>query len=219
MAETAKYPVHARACALFSGLVGMVVVSGICAEPTGYVSTEYGNVVQARSGCVHTPRWSKDLATEECDPSLVAKKEVAVAAVAPAPRAIERSISLKSDALFGFDDATLTEAGGRHLDEIVNEAGRQLQDQYIRITGYTDRIGPDSYNLTLSQRRAEAVKAYLVSKGVPQASISVDGRGSADPVVGCEGERGAALIECLAPNRRTEVNFSAVEIVEELPQQ
>jgi outer membrane protein OmpA-like peptidoglycan-associated protein len=54
-----------------------------------------------------------------------------------------------------------------------------------------------------------------MSRGVPESSIVSTGKGSSDPIVGCEGMRGAALIECLAPNRRTEIDFSAVEIIEE----
>jgi OOP family OmpA-OmpF porin len=64
----------------------------------------------------------------------------------------------------------------------------------------------------LSERRAAAVRDYLVSKGVAPGFIDTEGLGKADPVVDCAGKRGPALIDCLGPNRRTEIEFSAVEV-------
>jgi len=177
----------------------------------GYVSDSADSVVQTASGCLHTPYWTPEDATEECDPQFVAKvEEVAVAAVT-----VERPISLAADAHFGFDKAQLTEEGKARLDEVVSTLGRNLKEQRIEIIGYADRLGSPEYNLGLSERRAEAVRDYLMSRGVPESSIVSTGKGSSDPIVGCEGMRGAALIECLAPNRRTEIDFSAVEIIEE----
>lgn len=177
----------------------------------GYVSDSADSVVQTASGCLHTPYWTPEDATEECDPQFVAKvEEVAVAAVT-----VERPISLAADAHFGFDKAQLTDEGKARLDEVVSTLGRNLKEQRIEIIGYADRLGSPEYNLGLSERRAEAVRDYLMSRGVPESSIVSTGKGSSDPIVGCEGMRGAALIECLAPNRRTEIDFSAVEIIEE----
>ena len=117
--------------------------------------------------------------------------------------------------MFEFDSDELTADGTRLLDDLVGSlTAPGLEEQKLQITGYTDRIGEDDYNLELSQRRASAVRDYLVSRGVPPDYIEAGGQGSANPLVGCEGERGAALVECLAPNRRTEVEFSAMETVE-----
>jgi OOP family OmpA-OmpF porin len=78
--------------------------------------------------------------------------------------------------------------------------------------GYTDRIGPDAYNLALSQRRAQAVKDYLVSKGIEPNRIYTEGKGKANPVKQCpdpsakgEVRNRTQLIQCLQPNRRVEV--------------
>ena len=200
------------ALALAVALAGFGAVSTVAFAETGYVDSSAGSAVRTASGCLHTPRWKPEFATEECDPQFVAKVEevVAVAAVT-----VERPITLAADAHFAFDKAELTDEGKARLDEVVSTLGRNLKDQRIEILGYADRLGAAEYNLGLSERRAEAVKDYLSSKGVPESSIVTTGKGSADPIVGCEGMRGAALIDCLAPNRRTEIDFSAVEIVEE----
>ena len=81
----------------------------------------------------------------------------------------------------------------------------------MRITGYTDRIGPQAYNLKLSQRRADSVKAYLVGKGIAASRLSTTGKGEADPVVQCTDKNHAALIKCLEPNRRVDVEDITVQ--------
>ena len=73
------------------------------------------------------------------------------------------------------------------------------------IEGYTDRIGSDKYNLTLSQHRADSVKAYLIGKGIDGSRLSTIGKGKADPVVQCDNKNRAELIKCLEPNRRVEI--------------
>ncbi len=126
-------------------------------------------------------------------------------------------ITIEMDTTFGFDEAELTDRGKERLDQIVQRA-EQVGDARIEISGYTDHIGPPSYNRDLSQRRAEAVKDYLVSEGISEEMITARGYGEENPVVQCEGLSGDQLIECLAPNRRAEVEFAAVETEEVSPQ-
>lgn len=127
----------------------------------------------------------------------------------PAPAAAPMAITLSSDAMFGFDSATLTPEGKANLDGLLSRVQEASRIQNIMITGYTDRIGSDSYNLTLSQRRADAVRQYLAEHGVSPATMMVDGRGPADPVVQCDDKQRSRLIACLAPNRRVELKGSA----------
>lgn len=131
---------------------------------------------------------------------------------APAPQQEApqvKTLDLSTDMLFEFNSDRLRPDGTRLLDERVIAALTGAQRlQGIRLTGYADRLGSDSYNLDLSRRRAEAVKAYLVSQGVPVASIEASGRGEAEPVVECSERSRAALIGCLAPNRRVRVEIT-----------
>ncbi|MBE2894938.1 OmpA family protein, partial [Spirabiliibacterium falconis] len=76
----------------------------------------------------------------------------------------------------------------------------------VTVDGYTDRLGSESYNLKLSQRRADAVKAYMANLGFPAQNISTHGFGKADQVVACDGESGQALKDCLRPNRRVVIS-------------
>ena len=134
--------------------------------------------------------------------------EPAKPAPAPAPR-LER-YTLSATELFEFDKATLKPRQPK-LDEIADAMRRNPQIDNVRITGYTDRLGSDEYNMKLSQRRADAVKDYLVGKGVESRRLQAVGRGKANPVVQCGDKDRAALIRCLEPNRRVEVEQITIE--------
>ncbi|MET4617233.1 OOP family OmpA-OmpF porin [Stenotrophomonas sp. 2619] len=124
---------------------------------------------------------------------------------APAPMPSE-PVRLSADALFAFDSATLTEAGRRSVDALLQQVRSASQVQTIQVLGYTDRIGSDGYNQVLSHRRAQAVRDALVQGGVPAAAIVAEGRGKADPLVNCTQGNRQAVIACLAPNRRVEIS-------------
>jgi outer membrane protein OmpA-like peptidoglycan-associated protein len=115
-------------------------------------------------------------------------------------------ITLSADATFGFGSSTLRPLGIAALDDVVAKM-EQARVTGIDIVGYTDRIGSVASNEALSLRRADAVRNYLVSRGVPGSVITVDGRGSADPLVSCPGPKTPAVVECLAPNRRTAITI------------
>lgn len=194
---------------------GLMLSAPVAAEDwTGYATDSSVTVVRSGFGeCVRTSSWSKDIVNAECNPAQVAAVEPAVQE--PEPRRSVQRINLSSDAYFGFDKAELKPEGRAKLDELAAEM-RGTQDPRIQITGYTDRIGAEDYNLDLSQRRAEAVRDYLVGKGIETEIIETAAMGEKDPVVSCEGKTGNELIQCLSPNRRTVVEFSAFEVVEEV---
>jgi outer membrane protein OmpA-like peptidoglycan-associated protein len=129
---------------------------------------------------------------------------------APPPPRLER-YTLSATELFEFDKATLRMPQPK-LDEIAQAMRRDPQIDQVTITGHTDRIGSDAYNLKLSRQRAEAVKAYLVGKGVESRRLVAVGKGKAEPVVQCNDKDRAALIRCLEPNRRVEVEQITVEV-------
>lgn len=129
---------------------------------------------------------------------------------APAPPpptpAVTAPLRISADALFAFDSAKLADAGKARLAEVVRSLGPRINEVNLVVVGYTDRIGSNAYNQALSQRRANAVRDYLVQQGIPAASIRAEGRGSTEPLVDCAGSGGAALVTCLAPNRRVEIS-------------
>lgn len=139
-------------------------------------------------------------ALEACTPPPVA---------APAASPIPQKMTLQADATFKFDRGDLAGMlpdGKAKLDQLARDL-KQVDDVTgIRIEGYTDRLGSDSYNRQLSNKRAETVKRYLQNGGV-KAPMMARGRGKEDPVVQCNSRNQQALIDCLAPNRRVELDF------------
>lgn len=133
-----------------------------------------------------------------------APRQPAPAAPAPAPV----RITLSADSMFGFDSATLNPAGRTELDKFATDL-RGIDYDVISVTGHSDRIGARPYNLALSQRRAQAVRDYLVaSASIPAAQITVRGVNGDEPVTRpdqCLNLARAALIACLQPDRRVEV--------------
>jgi OOP family OmpA-OmpF porin len=129
-----------------------------------------------------------------------------VVQAAPAPR---QPVSIASRELFEFNKATLTAEARALLDKEVLERMRDLATvRVIRISGHADRVGGEPYNEKLSYRRAEAVRAYLVSKGVDRTQIAVFAFGEARPASSCaEKLPRAKLIDCLAQDRRVEIDI------------
>jgi OOP family OmpA-OmpF porin len=135
-------------------------------------------------------------------PKPVAKPE-------PKPEAPKKPavVNLASTELFEFNKAVLTQDARAKLDAEVLGKLRELKDiRYIIVNGHADRLGAAQYNQRLSEKRAEAVRAYLVSKGVDAAKVETLGFGKTLPVKACPDQKERkATIECLAPNRRVVV--------------
>lgn len=125
------------------------------------------------------------------------------------PEVVTKNFAFSSDVLFDFAKANLKPAATAALDAAHDEISKLgLASPTVQVNGYTDRIGKEAYNLKLSQRRAESVANYIVSKGVNPASVTAVGYGKANPVTGntCDAVKGRkALIACLAPDRRVEI--------------
>ena len=192
---------------------------GAFAQSSGYIQAPVsGVVVKDPYGlCWRTGYWTPAMATMECDPELVPKKAAPAPAPvvtpppppapAPAPTPVAEKVTLSADTLFDFDKSVLRSDGKERLDDLVGKL-KAVDVQTIIDIGYTDRIGSKAYNLKLSNRRAETVKAYLVSKGVAADRILAKGKGKADPVTQpgqCKGHVTRKLIKCLQPDRRVEI--------------
>lgn len=155
-------------------------------------------------------------------PVVAAPVAAAPVAPAPAPVAAKPAVSKKAvfaadssaDSLFDFGKADVKPAGKAAIDKFA--AGlKGAEFDVIKVTGHTDRIGSRAFNMKLSTRRAEAVKAYLVeSAGIPAAKIDAKGVDGSSPVTKpgeCKGnKRTKKLIACLAPDRRVEVEVTAM---------
>jgi OOP family OmpA-OmpF porin len=118
--------------------------------------------------------------------------------------------------LFDFDQAELRPNAPSALDDLANRI-RAINLERVSAIGYADRIGSTDYNQDLSERRAQAVKAYLVSKGVDAARIVAEGRGEAQPVTGDQCSKmgkevptNKKLIDCLQPDRRVDVEIQGM---------
>jgi OOP family OmpA-OmpF porin len=137
-------------------------------------------------------------------------------AVPPPPPPIERRrVSFSAESLFGFDKSTLRPEGQAALDTFARETVGTRYD-VITVEGHTDRLGTEAYNEKLSLERAEAVKAYLVSKGAIDASrVKAVGMGERQPTSGtadCKGNRATpALIACLQADRRVDVEVTGTK--------
>jgi len=125
----------------------------------------------------------------------------------PEPPKKPAVVNLASTELFEFNKAVLTPDARAKLDAEVVGKLRDLKDiRYIIVNGHADRLGSAQYNQRLSEKRAEAVRAYLVSKGVDAAKVETLGFGKTLPVKACPDQKDRkSTIECLAPNRRVVV--------------
>ncbi|MBI4291798.1 MAG: OmpA family protein [Betaproteobacteria bacterium] len=213
-----------RALLLTAAFVLGIISANVSAQTpnSGYLQDQRGAV--SKSGfnlCWRTGYWSPAMATEECDPDLVPKKPAPVPAPratppappkpmakppAPAPRVVPvtQKVTISADALFDFDKSAVRPDGKTKLDGLVNQI-KSVNVETIIAIGHADRLGSDAYNMKLSQRRAEAVKAYLVSRGIDAKRIHTEGRGEKQPVTkpgACKGGKSPKVIACLQPDRR-----------------
>ena len=215
-------------------LVGNASADEITKE--GYLTDTRGNVVKnSYNECWRTGFWIPAMAIEECDPGLVKKVEPKIAeaetppvaapaparaqepAAAPAPvvipaKAAKAAFTLQAETLFDFDKSVLRADGKKKLDdEVVGKMKEYSQVEIILVTGHADRIGTETYNQKLSQRRADAVKDYLIGQGVESNRIETAAKGESEPVVSCDDVKGKVsgknrkLVECLQSNRRVVV--------------
>jgi outer membrane protein OmpA-like peptidoglycan-associated protein len=120
------------------------------------------------------------------------------------------TVTFEADPLFNFDKYNIRSDQRSKLDELVDQLNGATYSN-VSVAGHADRIGTDAYNLKLSERRANSVKAYLVRKGIPASKITIEFYGEGQPITSeadCQGKRGKDLISCYQPDRRVEVNVT-----------
>jgi OmpA-OmpF porin, OOP family len=178
----------------------------------GYWGSSGDYVKNATGLCWHAGYWTPAMATMECDPDLVPKKPMAAPAPAPAPamkpapapapkaapKPVKEKVTMAAETNFDFDKATLKPEGKSKLDDLVGKL-KAVNLEVVIAIGHTDSIGSKAYNQKLSLRRASAVKAYLVSKGIEANRIYTEGKGETQPVADNKTKEGRAK------NRRVEI--------------
>ena len=114
---------------------------------------------------------------------------------------------LSADGLFAFGKSSiddLSDEGRVALDELAARLAERPVE-IVHVIGHSDRLGSPSAIHRVSSERANAVRDYLIKRGVPEDRITAVGRGAVEPVVECDGRATRETIDCLAPNRRVEV--------------
>ncbi|GAB4507946.1 MAG: OmpA family protein [Sulfuricaulis sp.] len=199
-------------------LVTMLVLGAVAMSAhaqLGYWEDQGGAMVRSSNGeCVRTGHWTPELATAKCDPGLMPKVAAAPADAVPQARAepvvvakpmpVTEKVSMDADAMFDFDKSEIKPKGKEALDDVVRKlslAGAELG--LITSTGHTDNVGSTEYNIDLSLRRAEAVKAYLISKGIDGGHINSVGEGERQPFANNTTAKGRA------ENRRVDIEVSS----------
>ncbi len=192
-------------------------------DSSAYLQDSRGSIVRSGTGlCWRSGYWTPADAVAGCDGALlppiakptappiappVALQPEAPPPAAPAPaRTCDFSVTLSGDQAFGFNRTVLSAAAKHALDTDVISRLRSCETiDRLRVTGHADRLGSKAYNRKLSEKRADAVAAYLKSKGV-STRIEAIGAGESAPVASCgKNLSHSRLIACLSPDRRVAI--------------
>ncbi|UUZ78531.1 OmpA family protein [Polaromonas sp. P1(28)-13] len=159
--------------------------------------------------CWRNIGWTPATAAPGCDGAIVpvvVPAPVATPAPAPAPAPVPApvappaatKVTYAADAFFDFNKSVIKPEGKAKLDDLVGKI-KDINLEVIIAVGHTDSVGSDAYNQKLSVRRSEAVKAYLVSKGIEKNRVYTEGKGEKQPVADNKTAEGRAK------NRRVEI--------------
>lgn len=183
---------------------------------SAYLQDGRGVIARSATGlCWRTGYWTSADAVPGCDGELappVAKPTappiVAAPTASPAPppappKRCDFAVTLANDETFAYNKAVLTAAAKQRIDnEVMSKLAACAKIDIVLVTGHTDKLGTQQYNQKLSDKRAEAVAAYLKSKGI-NGPVDTLGVGKTQAIKACDDKLPRRkLIECLAPNRR-----------------
>jgi OmpA-OmpF porin, OOP family len=200
----------------------------------GYLAAGGEPVRSAAGECWRTGAWGPHAAKIECNPQLAAAPAATPVVEAPArgdthpaPQSekasleahepIPQRLTYSTEVLFDFDGTQLRADGRKVLDDLAQKLlATELES--VAAIAHADRVGDDAYNERLALRRADAIRTYLVGKGVPEKLVRVDSKGERQPVTGgrCdalgeESRQNSNLVACLQPDRRVEIEVAGKE--------
>jgi OOP family OmpA-OmpF porin len=203
--------------------VALVIAAAALATAAGAQSIDNwrsatGDVWKNSTGlCWRDANWTPATAAPGCDGAIAAPAAApapsAAPAAAPAPSAAPApapkpaapppppaatKVTYAADAFFDFNKSVLKPEGKAKLDDLAGKV-KGINLEVIIAVGHTDSVGSDAYNQKLSVKRAEAVKAYLVSKGIEKNRVYTEGKGEKQPVADNKTKEGQAK------NRRVEI--------------
>jgi OOP family OmpA-OmpF porin len=179
------------------------LVNTVSAQEINNWRNSNGDVWKNSAGeCWRNASWTPATAAPGCDGAITAAPKAAAAAPAPAAAAAQPAAASKvtyaADAFFDFDKSVLKAEGKAKLDDLVAKI-KAINLEVIIAVGHTDSVGTDAYNQKLSVRRADAVKAYLVTKGIEKNRVYTEGKGETQPVADNKTTEGRSK------NRRVEI--------------
>lgn len=194
---------------------------------SAYAQDNRGAITRSPFGlCWRSGYWTPEDAMPGCDgelappvakPTAPALMRPSIAAPAPAvpvpaaPKRCDFAVTLGNDQTFTFNKAVLSDTAKKRIDdEVLNKLAACAKVDIVIVTGHTDRLGTQQYNQKLSDKRAEAVAAYMTSKGI-SAPIDTLGVGKTQSIKPCSDKLDhKKLIECLAPNRRVVIEARGI---------
>ena len=158
-----------------------------------------GDVWKNSTGlCWRDANWTPATAAPGCDGAVAAPAAPKAAPAPAAQKPAAAKVTYAADTFFDFDKSVVKPAGKAKLDDLIAKV-KGINLEVIIAVGHTDSVGSDAYNQKLSVRRAEAVKAYLVSKGIEKNRVYTEGKGEKQPVADNKTKEGRAK------NRRVEI--------------
>ena len=182
-------------------LLGSVAAAAL-ASGSALAQSTTNNVTDASGAPVRDASGNCVLSSGDSHPDCQPKKDAP--APKPAPASVKQAVVIQADALFDFDKAVVRADGKKSIDEALAKL-QGVDVEMVIATGHTDSVGPEAYNQKLSDRRAAAVKEYLVSKGIPASKITTLGKGESQPVATNKTKDGRQK------NRRVDIEFKGVK--------